>query len=184
MITTQELETMKEDKPKEDRTQKKELHLTDLPGVGAATAEKLKAAGFDTVLSIAVASAGELVEIAGVTEVAARKIITTARDNLAMGFESGDDLLRKREQILRISTGCKALDALFGGGIESNGITECYGQYGAGKIVIVDSGIFEELERDTNKIVFTITGKKFHGAYVMIRFKGSKDNWLFFKKKV
>ncbi len=111
----------------------KELQITDLPGVGAATAEKLTQAGFDSLLSIAVASPGELVEVAGVTEAAARKIINAARENLAMGFESGDLLMKKREQILRISTGSKALDALFGGGIESNGITECYGQYGAGK---------------------------------------------------
>ena len=118
---------------KEEKTEKKEIQLTDLPGVGPATADKLKSAGFDTLLSIAVASPGELVEIAGVTEVAARKIINTARDSLAMGFESGDLLLKKREQIMRISTGSKAFDGLLGGGVESNGITECYGQYGAGK---------------------------------------------------
>src|SRR3989344_5493148 len=100
MAQQQGQETMKEEK-----TERKELQITDLPGVGPATAEKLKAAGFDTLMGIAVASPGELVEIAGVTEVAARKIINVARDSLAMGFESGDQLLRKREQLMKISTG-------------------------------------------------------------------------------
>ncbi len=131
MAQQQGQETMKEEK-----IEKKELQITDLPGVGPATAEKLKAAGFDTLMGIAVASPGELVEIAGVTEVAARKIINVARDSMAMGFESGDQLLRKREQLMKISTGSKAIDGLLGGGVEGNGITECYGQYGAGKSAI------------------------------------------------
>lgn len=112
---------------------KKEFLVQDLPGVGAATADKLKEAGFDSLLSIAVASPGELVEIAGTTEATARKIIQAARANLNMGFESGDELLRKREQIYRITTGSKEFDKLLGGGVESNGITECYGPYAAGK---------------------------------------------------
>jgi DNA repair protein RadA len=128
---------MKDEKTETKETKEtKTLEITDLPGVGAATAEKLRLAGFDTLLTIAVASPGELVEIAGVTELAARKIINAARDSMEMGFESGDQLLKKREQLLRISTGSKALDGLFGGGIESHGITECYGQYGAGKSAI------------------------------------------------
>lgn len=111
----------------------KEFKITDLPGVGAATAEKLVGAGYDTLLCIAVASPGEIVDASGVSELVARKIITVARDKLEMGFESGDELLKKREQLLRISTGSGELNRLFGGGVESSGITECYGQYGAGK---------------------------------------------------
>lgn len=116
--------------------EKKEMTIEDLPGVGAATAEKLRDAGFDDLLSIAVATPGEIVTTAGVNEAAARKIIQVSRDELNMGFESGVDLLKKRENLIRITTGSKALDALFGGGIESNGLTECYGQYGAGKSAI------------------------------------------------
>jgi len=115
------------------KNETKEFTIQDLPGVGAATAEKLISSGFDTMLSIAVASPGELVNTAGVTEAAARKIINTAREKLDMGFESGEELLKKRENLIRIATGSKALDILFGGGVESNGITECYGPYGAGK---------------------------------------------------
>ena len=112
---------------------KKEITIQDLPGVGAATAEKLKEAGFDSLLTIAVATPGELVEASGVTEATARKIINAARDKLDMGFESGEDLLKKREQVLKISTGSKALDELFGGGVETGAVTEVFGAFGSGK---------------------------------------------------
>jgi len=53
--------------------------LEDLPGVGPATAEKLREAGFGTVEAIAVASPGELVAAAEVGEATAAKIIAGAR---------------------------------------------------------------------------------------------------------
>ncbi len=123
---------------KEDgKTKKqKEITVTDLPGVGAATAEKLAEAGFHDLISIAVATPGQIVEAAGLGEVAARKIINTARNSLNMGFESGTELLNKRAAIQRISTGSKAFDSLIGGGIETEAITEVYGAFGSGKTSI------------------------------------------------
>ena len=111
----------------------KEMNIEDLPGVGAATAEKLREAGYQTLMAIAVASPGELVETAGVGEAVERKMINIARNNLDMGFMSGDELLKKRAEIIRISTGSKAFDTMLNGGFESGGITECYGQFGSGK---------------------------------------------------
>jgi len=121
---------------KEGKKDEKEVTIYDLPGVGAATAEKLKEAGYDNLMSIAVATPGELVEIAGVGEGVARKIINSARNSLNMGFETGEELLKKRESIGKISTGSKMLDALVGGGFESGSITECYGPFGCGKTSI------------------------------------------------
>ncbi|MBW3014948.1 DNA repair and recombination protein RadA [Candidatus Woesearchaeota archaeon] len=117
---------------------KKEVEVTirDIPGVGAATAEKLEAAGFTDLLSIAVSSPGQMVEAAGVSEAVARKMIQFARDSLQMGFESGDVLLKKRESIVKISTGSKAFDELLGGGFETGAITECFGEFGSGKTQI------------------------------------------------
>lgn len=112
---------------------KKEIQIEDLPGVGAATAEKLRLAGFDTVISIAVATPGILVDASGVTESAARKMIQSARDQMDMGFETGDTLLEKRKHIIKISTGSKEFDQLMGGGFESGAITECFGEFGSGK---------------------------------------------------
>lgn len=112
---------------------KKEVSIEDLPGIGPASAEKLREAGFGDLMSIAVASIGDLTDIAGLTEAAAKKVVNAARNKLDMGFESGLDLLKKREQVIKITTGSKALDTLFGGGVETGAITEVYGAYGSGK---------------------------------------------------
>ncbi len=114
----------------------KEISIEDLPGVGPATAEKLKESGYDTMLSLAVASPGELVEAGGLTEATARKVIQAARKAMNMGFESGEELLERRKNVLRISTSSKAFDGLLGGGFESGGITECFGEFGSSKTQI------------------------------------------------
>lgn len=121
-------EVMETDTPK-----KEEFKLTDLPGIGAATAEKLAESGYGNLMAIAVATPGELAELVGMGEASAKKLINIARNKLDMGFESGEDLLKKREQVIKLTTGSKALDALMGGGIETGAVTEVYGAYGSGK---------------------------------------------------
>lgn len=113
--------------------------LEQLPGVGAATAEKLISGGYDTLLGIAVATPGELVELTGVTELAARKMIQFARDKLEMGFVSAEDVLVRRQGIEKINSGSTALDNLLGGGVETGAITEAYGAYGSGKSQLAHS---------------------------------------------
>ena len=133
----QEVETTKKTKKATmEETKKKELAVTDLPGVGAATAEKLASVGFEDLMSLAVATPGELVNAAGVSEAVARKIINAARDGLDMGFMSGDDLMAKRAKVMKISTNAPGLDAILGGGFETGCITECFGQYGSAKTQI------------------------------------------------
>ncbi len=115
---------------------KKELTLMDLPGVGAATVEKLQSLGYDDIMSVAVATPGELVEATGVTENAARKMIQAARDTLEMGFETGIDILEKRKSVIKLSTGSETFNAMLGGGFETGCISEAYGTYGSGKTQI------------------------------------------------
>ncbi|MBC8444085.1 DNA repair and recombination protein RadA [Candidatus Woesearchaeota archaeon] len=115
---------------------KKEIDILDLPGVGAATAEKLKNFGFTTLMSIAVASPGQLMEVSGLTESAARKTIHFARNAMDMGFESGSDLLERRSKVHKINVGSESFNELMGGGFESGVITECFGEYGSGKTQI------------------------------------------------
>ena len=107
--------------------------LEDLPGVGTTTAEKLREAGFKTLQSVAVAGSGELMDAAGLGEVTAGKAIEAARDALEIGFESADKILERRKQIGKLTTGSEELDALIGGGVESQSITEAYGRFGSGK---------------------------------------------------
>jgi len=56
------------------------------------------------------------------------------------------------------------------------------GMYGAGKVEIWDKGTYTLRYRSTDKIEFTLHGKKLKGNYLIIKFKGN-NNWLLFKKK-
>lgn len=109
--------------------------VEEIPGVGPATAEKLKELGFHTVESLATATVKEVVP-AGIGEKQAAKIINEARSSIALTFVRADELMRMKENVLRLSTGSKALDELIGGGLESQTITEFYGEYGVGKSIL------------------------------------------------
>jgi len=108
--------------------------LEDLPGVGPATAEKLQENGFDSYQGIAVASPGELSNTADIGESSASDIINAAREAADIGgFETGAAVLERREQIGKLSWGVDEVDDLLGGGVETQSITEVYGEFGAGK---------------------------------------------------
>ena len=108
--------------------------LEDLPGVGPATAEKLREAGFNSIETIAVASPGELVAAAEVGEATASKIIAAAREAADIGgFETGDQILERRKHVGKVTTGSKSFNELLGGGMETQSIVELYGEFGSGK---------------------------------------------------
>jgi len=108
--------------------------LEDLSGVGPATAEKLRENGYDTFQGIAVASPGELSNTADVGESSAHDIIQAAREAADVGgFETGTDVLERREQIGKLEFLVPELDEMLGGGVETQSITEVYGEFGAGK---------------------------------------------------
>ena len=113
--------------------EKKAADLEDLPGVGPTTAEKLKQAGYDSFEKIATSSPHELEEVAGIAVETAKKAIAAARDALEMGYESADEILERRKAIGRLTTSSKELDALIGGGVETQSITEAFGKFSSGK---------------------------------------------------
>lgn len=113
-------------------TEKKYEHLEDLPGVGPATAQKLRELGFNTVESLATATIKEL-EPAGIGEKKAADLIRVARSSISVSFIRADELLKQRQNVARLTTGSKAIDEILGGGLETQTITEFYGEYGSGK---------------------------------------------------
>jgi DNA repair protein RadA len=115
-----------------ESSKKKYQFIEDLPGIGPTTAQKLGELGFHTVESLSTATIKEL-ELAGIGEKRAAEIIQEARSSLAVSFIRADELLKMRQNVLRLTTGSKALDALIGGGMETQTITEFYGEYGSGK---------------------------------------------------
>lgn len=51
-----------------------------------------------------------------------------AKVELVHKFMSGSQLLKKRANVLRLTTGSQQLDKLLGGGVESLSITEMFGE--------------------------------------------------------
>jgi DNA repair protein RadA len=116
-------------------------NLEELQGVGQTTADKLEDAGYDSYRSIAVASPGDLNEDAGVGTTKAKKLIRAAKEKTDVGdFETGYEVYERRKDMERISFLYDDIDELFGdlddegtSGIQTQAITEFYGEYGSGK---------------------------------------------------
>ena len=111
--------------------------IEELPGVGPAIAQKLKDSGFSDLMTIAVTSPETLSEFADIGKNVAIKIISAARRGADVGgFETGDVLLEKRKSIGKITTSSDSFNELMGGGIETQAITEMFGEFGSGKTQI------------------------------------------------
>ncbi|MBQ7701407.1 MAG: DNA repair and recombination protein RadA [Candidatus Methanomethylophilaceae archaeon] len=108
--------------------------LEDIPGVGPAIAEKLHEAGYSDIMAIAVASPADLADKCEIGEKKAMDIIEGAKLCADIGgFETGVDILERRKQVTKLTTGSKALDELIGGGVESQSIMEFFGEFGSSK---------------------------------------------------
>ena len=108
--------------------------LEDIPGVGPAIAEKLQEAGYSDLMAIAVASPADLAEKCEIGEKKAMDIIEGAKLCADIGgFETGEDILERRKQVTKLTTGSKSFDELIGGGVESQSIMEFFGEFGSSK---------------------------------------------------
>nr|AAD16062.1 recombination/repair protein RadA [Halobacterium salinarum] len=111
-----------------------ESDLEDLPGVGPPTTEKLRDSGFDAFQILTVANSAELSNTADIGESTAADVIQAAREAADVGgFETGATVLEPREQIGKLTWNIPEVDDLLGGGVETQSITEVYGEFGAGK---------------------------------------------------
>src|ERR671915_835258 len=116
-----------------------DLEIQDIEGIGPTTAKKLKEAGIVSVMDLAVASSDELAVDLNSSKDSAASFIMAAqkllRDSnvLEKEFVTADAALEKRKSMLRCSTGSIALDDLLLGGIETQAVTEFYGEFGSGK---------------------------------------------------
>lgn len=102
-------------------------------GITAADLKKLQEHGFTTVESIAFSTKKSLVEVKGISDAKADKIIAQAGQLVPMGFCSASDYHQQREDIVRLTTGASELDKLLQGGIETGSITEMFGEFRTGK---------------------------------------------------
>lgn len=116
-----------------------DLNISDIDGIGDTVAKKMEKCGIVSVMQLAVMSSEELVEKIDCSKDTAQQHILNAQnllretDMIDKEFQTANESLEKRKEILRLSTGSKELDTLLKGGIESQAMTEFYGEYGSGK---------------------------------------------------
>lgn len=108
--------------------------LTELTGVGDATADKLIDAGYDSYQAIAVTDPTKLSQNADLGESKAKKLVSAARQEAEIGgFDTATSVMEERSKMYKISTQIDAVDEIMDGGIETQAITEFYGGFGSGK---------------------------------------------------
>jgi len=116
-----------------------DLRLDALPGVGPVTTKKLSDAGIHNIMDLIVRGPVELAEITGMDKDTASNIVEKARQALVEGgllakdFVSATEVYKRRQAIGKITTGTECLDLLLDGGLETQGLTEVYGEFGSGK---------------------------------------------------
>jgi DNA repair protein RAD51 len=107
--------------------------LLDNSEISDRDVKSLKLSGFHTVESVAYATKKMLCEVKGVSEQKADKLLQEAMRHCRMGFTNALEFMAKRQDLIQLTTGSKALDNLLDGGIESGSITELFGEFRTGK---------------------------------------------------
>eukprot|EP00208_Stichococcus_sp_RCC1054_P001661 CAMPEP_0206145472 /NCGR_PEP_ID=MMETSP1473-20131121/27460_1 /ASSEMBLY_ACC=CAM_ASM_001109 /TAXON_ID=1461547 /ORGANISM="Stichococcus sp, Strain RCC1054" /LENGTH=267 /DNA_ID=CAMNT_0053541703 /DNA_START=127 /DNA_END=927 /DNA_ORIENTATION=- len=105
--------------------------------IAQADITKMKAGGFHTVEAIWQTPTKELTEVKGMSEAKIQKLKEAAMKTTTLcGFHTAKENMLVRQSILKLTTGCKDVDDILEGGIESGSITELYGEYRTGKTQI------------------------------------------------
>ncbi|MGE5660930.1 MAG: hypothetical protein ACM3X1_01660, partial [Ignavibacteriales bacterium] len=116
--------------------------MEEIPNITSDVIEKLKNLNIDSVHQVAVQIPSELAFEISDTFIdvgSAAKLIGNARkilmekEIISKEFLTADDMLEKRNEISRYSTGSSNFDTFLSGGIESQSITEIAGEFGSGK---------------------------------------------------
>lgn len=116
-----------------------DINLEDVAGIGSTIAKKLREAGISTPMELAVSSPDDLALDARTTKEAATTWVISAqkllRDSSLLDKElmTASEILEKRQTLMRLTTGVKEFDEFLKGGIETQAVTEFYGEFGSGK---------------------------------------------------
>mgnify|MGYP000312397674 CR=1 FL=1 len=116
-----------------------DMDISNLAGIGPATKQKLNAAGIYTIMDLLVQSPTYLLDILGGSMDRVLKLQEKARLKLEKlgliqkDFITADRVMERMKSVEYITTGSKNLDNLLLGGIETQAVTEFYGEYGTGK---------------------------------------------------
>ncbi|EHN02767.1 Rad51p [Saccharomyces cerevisiae x Saccharomyces kudriavzevii VIN7] len=102
-------------------------------GITAADVKKLRESGLHTAEAVAYAPKKALMEIKGISEAKAEKLLNEAARLVPMGFVTAADFHLRRSELICLTSGSKNLDTLLGGGVETGSITELFGEFRTGK---------------------------------------------------
>ncbi|WWC98391.1 meiotic recombinase Dmc1 [Kwoniella sp. B9012] len=98
-------------------------------GINVQDISKLKAAGIVTILGVAQTTRRHLNKIKAKVE----KLKETVAKMLPPPFLTGTEIADRRQNVIYITTGSKSVDAMLGGGIPTQSITEVFGEFRTGK---------------------------------------------------
>jgi DNA repair protein RadA len=145
-----------------------DLQLDDLPGVQQHLISKLKQAGIQSVLDLAVSVPNELAvggegggyegnTISADKETISELVLKAKKALVDSGalireFSTADQVLERRKSLVRYTTGSKNLDDFLKGGIESQAITELTGEFGSGKSQICHTLCVTAATNNSNQI--------------------------------
>ncbi|MDG7001578.1 MAG: DNA repair and recombination protein RadA [Nitrososphaerota archaeon] len=119
-----------------------DLEIDVLDGIGPSVKAKLNDIGITTVLDLAVRPAAEVADAAEIEPARATELCNKARAKLVElkyfndDFVPASEIYKRRKAVDRITTGSKNLDDLLAGGVETQAVTEFYGEFGSGKTQI------------------------------------------------
>lgn len=112
------------------------IDISQLESLGVASADikKLKQSGFFTVSSLVMATTLQLTGIKGLSEAKVEKIQEAVKKlNISSFITAKQALEQRKNNIVYLTTGARALDELLRGGVESGSITEIFGEFRTGK---------------------------------------------------
>ena len=125
-----------------------ESQLKSLQNVDQNLLRRLKGVGIESISDLATTTASELLEdyysnydeaARGIDFDTISQLVLTAKQKLIddgllqKEFSSAENLLEKREKLIRFATGSQSFDLFLGGGIETQALTEIAGEFGSGK---------------------------------------------------
>src|SRR5262249_18388256 len=106
-----------------------DLTIEDLPNIKPVSVTRLKRIGIESVLELATSVPQELATEAGESLETSTELVIEAKNALtdigllSKEFCSATEIMNRRKQIMRCTTGSKTLDGLLGGGIETQALT-------------------------------------------------------------
>ena len=102
-------------------------------GISVPDINKLVAANFYTVESVAFTTLKKLCEVKGISEAKAIKFQAAASQLCQMGFCTAAEHAEVRAGVAYVTTGSKELNGIMQGGFETGSITELFGEFRTGK---------------------------------------------------